>query len=106
MKVLLDENLPHALRRVLPGHEVVTASYAGFAGYTNGTLLGAAVKAGFSVLVTGDKTLDQEQNLARYDIGIVLLSANAWRIVRQHVDEITAAIEASGRGTVIRVDCQ
>jgi len=56
-KVLLDENLPHALRNHLPNHDVVTAVYAGLAGYKNGALLRAADEAGFDVLVTADKTL-------------------------------------------------
>jgi hypothetical protein len=44
MRVLLDENLPHALRRHLSHHRTVTASYAGLAGYKNGALLKAAAK--------------------------------------------------------------
>ncbi len=32
MKVLLDENLPHDLRHFLPGHEVFTVAYRGWAG--------------------------------------------------------------------------
>jgi hypothetical protein len=40
-RVLLDENLPHKLRFAFPGHEAVTAVYAGFGGYKNGALLRA-----------------------------------------------------------------
>jgi predicted nuclease of predicted toxin-antitoxin system len=75
-RVLLDENLPHALRNSLPVHEVVTAAYAGLAGYQNGELLKAATEAGFEVLVTGDQTLQYEQNLAGQKIAVVCLSAN------------------------------
>ena len=39
MKVLLDENLPVALRLHLTGHEVFTATYQGWSGKTNGELL-------------------------------------------------------------------
>ena len=39
MKVLLDENLDHALRTLLGRHEVVTAAYMGWAGLNNGELL-------------------------------------------------------------------
>jgi hypothetical protein len=63
-KVLLDENLPHALRNHLTNHDVVTAAYAGLAGYKNGALLRAATEAGFDVLVTANKTLPFEQNLS------------------------------------------
>jgi hypothetical protein len=37
--VLLDENMPHQLRALLPGHDVSTAVYAGFGGFKNGELL-------------------------------------------------------------------
>jgi hypothetical protein len=30
-RVLCDENIPHGLRKHLPGHETVTAAYAGLA---------------------------------------------------------------------------
>ena len=36
MRVLLDEMLPIGIRELLPGHEVVTASYAGLAEISNG----------------------------------------------------------------------
>jgi hypothetical protein len=54
-RVLLDENMPHILRKFLAHHETQTAAYAGFAGLRNGTLLSAAEDAGFEVLVTGDR---------------------------------------------------
>src|ERR1700722_14545375 len=105
MRVLLDENLPHALRRHLSHHQTVTASYAGLAGYKNGALLKAAGEAGFEVLVTGDKTLQHEQNLAGINIAIVLLSANAWRVIAPHAEVIAAAVDKADPRSVTRVDC-
>ena len=64
MKVLLDENLDHRLRKHLGSHEVFTASFPGWDGLKNGKLLEAAEMAGFEVLVTGDQTLCYEQNLS------------------------------------------
>jgi predicted nuclease of predicted toxin-antitoxin system len=32
MKILLDENLPHELRRLLPGHDAFTVAYLGWSG--------------------------------------------------------------------------
>jgi hypothetical protein len=57
LKVLLDENLDHRLRYDLAPHEVFTASFKGWDGLKNGSLLGAAEDDGFDVLVTGDQTL-------------------------------------------------
>lgn len=105
MKVLIDENLPQALRKHLTGHEVVTAAYAGLAGYKNGELLKAAIAAGFDVLVTGDKTLQFEQNFREQKIAIVSLSANAWSIVKQNVARIAAAVSEAREGTVTVVEC-
>ena len=39
MKILLDENLPHAFRRLLPGHEVFTTAFMGWTGLESGELL-------------------------------------------------------------------
>ncbi len=63
MKVLLDENLDHRLRKHLGSHDVITASFRGWGGLENGKLLEAAEGDGFEVLVTGDKTFSYEQNL-------------------------------------------
>jgi len=81
-RVLLDEQLPHTLRHHLGHHETMTAAYAGMAGLKNGELLEAAVRAGFDVLVTGDKTLHHEQNLAAWNIAVVSLSAVEWPLIK------------------------
>jgi hypothetical protein len=60
LKVLLDENLDHRLRKSLAAHEVFTASYKGWDGLKNSSLLQAAEDDGFDVLVTGDQTLQYE----------------------------------------------
>ena len=57
MRVLLDECLPRALRRELPGHEVKTVGEAGWAGVTNGELLKLAA-GHFDVLLTVDRSLE------------------------------------------------
>ena len=56
MRILLDENTPSGLRRILAGHDVRTAPEMGWAGYSNGQLLDEAEKAGFDALITGDRT--------------------------------------------------
>jgi hypothetical protein len=104
-KVLLDENLPHTLRRHLNHHEAFTAAYAGLAGLKNGKLLDAAIRAGFDVLVTGDKTIQYEQNLAEWNIAVVSLSAVEWPLIMGDVTKIVAAIDAAMPGSFTRVQC-
>jgi hypothetical protein len=50
MRILLDENIPRGLRRILQGHDVRTASEMGWASIANGQLLDEAEKAGFDAL--------------------------------------------------------
>ena len=105
MKVLLDENRDHALRSLLGPHEVVTASYMGWAGLKNGELLTAAEAGGIEVLVTGDQTLNYEQNLAERSLAIVALSAIQLPIIRGNIPAIIAAIERSSPGSFQLVQC-
>jgi hypothetical protein len=42
VKALLDENLDHALRKLLGQHEVFTVTFMGWTGLQNGALLQAA----------------------------------------------------------------
>jgi predicted nuclease of predicted toxin-antitoxin system len=83
VKVLLDENMPHRLRLHLRGHETTTAAHMGWAGWSNGELLDAAQQAGFDVLVTGDLSLQFQQNLKTREIAIVSLSANNWPLAER-----------------------
>ncbi len=105
MKVLLDENLPHDLRRALSALDPVTVQYKGWAGLKNGELLTAAEAAGFEVLVTGDKTVQFEQNMKHRKIAVVSLSAPHWQLVKNHVRQIAQAIETATSGSFSRVDC-
>lgn len=104
-RVLLDENLPHDLRPYLSQFDTFTASYAGLAGLKNGHLLDAAEEAAFDVLVTGDKTLQHEQNLAGRKLAIVSLSANSWPVIEPNVGRIVHAISGAMPGSFTRVDC-
>jgi hypothetical protein len=56
MRILLDENTPRGLRRILTGHDIRTAPRKmGSAAYSNGQLLDEAEKAAFDALVTCDQ---------------------------------------------------
>ena len=105
MKVLLDENLDHALRKLIGLHEVVTAAYMGWAGLKNGELLRAAETAGIDVLLTGDQTLRYEQNLSERRLAIVALSAVQLPIIQNYLANIIAAIDNAVPGSFQEVDC-
>ena len=105
MKVLLDENLDHSLRNLLGQHEVVTVTFMGWAGLKNGELLRAAEDNGIEVLLTGDQTLNEEQNLTGRRLAVVALSAIQLPIIKKHLPKIIAAIESAAPGSFQAVDC-
>ena len=65
MLVLFDNGTPRTLARYLIDHHAVTEARArGWEQFENGDLLTVAEAAGFEVLVTTDKNLRYQQNLA------------------------------------------
>ena len=80
MRVLLDESLPRQLARELRGHEVSTVVEQRWTGCKNSWLLPAAREAGFEVLVTADQSLEYQQNVVRFGLGVIVLKAVSNRI--------------------------
>jgi predicted nuclease of predicted toxin-antitoxin system len=83
MKLLLDENLPHQLRRELAGHDCSTVAYMGWGGIENGELLALAASNGFDALITKDAKLEDEQNLVNLPLAVVVIHA-----VSNDIDDI------------------
>jgi hypothetical protein len=65
----------------------------------NGELIRVAEEAGFTVLITRDRNIRYQQNLSGRQISVIELSTNHWAIVREHITELTRAVEAAAPGT-------
>ncbi len=104
MKILFDNGTPNPIARSLRGHDVAFARRAGWHALNNGELLRQAELAGFDVLVTTDKNIRYQQNLAGRMIAIVVLGNQQWPDVRLHLDRIAAAIEAAAPGSYTEVE--
>jgi hypothetical protein len=79
--VLLDESVPHDLLLHLGSLDVTTVQALGWAGMKNGVLLQAARAAGYHVLVTVDRRLEYQQNIAASGLALVVLRARSTRMV-------------------------
>jgi predicted nuclease of predicted toxin-antitoxin system len=79
MKVLIDECLPRALKRLLTEHECRTVQEMGWSGKKNGLLLSLA-EPEFDVLLTMDQGIEYQQNLAKFNIAVLALSASSNQI--------------------------
>jgi hypothetical protein len=98
MRILLDENVPSGLRRILAGHDVRTGPEMGWARYANGQLLDEAEKAGFEALITGDRSFPYQQNLAGRNIAVIILSTNAWPVIRTQPQTVRRAVANAAPG--------
>jgi len=70
---------------------------------SNGALLTLAEGALFDLLVTTDKNVRYQQNLANRKISIVVLGNSPWWLVRQHLGGIVAAVNAATPGSYTEV---
>ena len=93
MRVLLDESIPIDFADDLTGLDAQTVVGLGWAGLKNGVLLRRATGQ-FQVLVTMDKNLQYQQNLAALAIGVILVCARSNRIgdLRPLVPQILDAV--------------
>ncbi len=104
MRVLLDECVPRALRKELPGHDVKTISEAGWRGVKNGALLRLAAEK-FDVLLTVDRNLEYQQNFSGLTLAVVVMEAESNDIAVLHplMPAVRDALPRALPGKVIRV---
>ena len=103
--MLIDECIDERFRRLIPDHECQTVRYAGLAGFKNGKLLDAAEAAGFDVLITVDRSIPNQQNLAgrRISVIVVIAKTNRLRDLAKNVPSLLAALREVKPGSVISV---
>jgi len=104
MRLLFDQGTPVPLRQFLSGHTIRTAAEQDWTTLENGQLLDAAEAAGFELLLTTDKNIRYQQNLAGRRIAIVVLGQARWPIVRIHVARVVAAVTAATPGSYTEIE--
>ena len=104
MRVLLDENLPIDLAAELVGHDVATVTGLGWQGIKNSEILGRA-QGDFEVLLTMDRSLEFQQDIAGFELSILLVLAHSNRMahLRPLVPAILRALEDLQPGELRRV---
>lgn len=96
MRILLDQNVPLGVRRIIrgghPERHVTTAYHRGWSNLSNGALLDAAETEGFDLFVTCDQNLAYQQNRGGRRIRIVVLWTNRWRLLQAEAERIEALL--------------
>jgi hypothetical protein len=94
----------YGLRNSLPGYEVKTAYQMGWADLSNGDLLREAEVARFAAMVTCDRNIRYQQNMAARQMALVVLTTNNWDLLKANLDRIRDAIAQIGPGTFETLD--
>ena len=98
MKILFDQGTPAPLRRSLHGHVVNTAKERGWDRLRNGDLLHVAEREGYELLITTDKSMRHQQNLAGRRLAIVVLASGSWPYTESRIEDIRAAVAEAQPG--------
>ena|ERR1700733_2145627 len=105
MLVLFDNGTPRNLARYLIDHHTVTETRArGWEKLENGELLTVAEAAGFEVILTTDRNLPYQQNLAGRKIALVALGKGRWTLIKPHVAKVVAAVNDATPGSYAEVE--
>ena len=104
MKILFDQGTPLPLRRSLTGHTVDIPSRKGWSRLRNGNLLDVAEQESYQVLITMDRSLRYQQNLAHRSVSIIVLMKASWPRIRRHVQEIANVVNSIEPGQVMEIE--
>ena len=104
MRILLDECLDWRLCRTLTGHHCSSVNEMGWSGLTNGVLLELAQNE-FDVFITADSNLTFQQNLAKFNLAVIVLEAQSTRLsdTMPLMERVLNALTTLERRAVIRV---
>ena len=104
MRILLDECVDPRVKLLFTDHTVRTVHEQGWGALEDGPLLDLA-QGEFDVLVTIDGGLEFQQNLSKYDIGVVVVHVvkNQFAHYRTIHKELLAALERASLDRVVHV---
>ena len=104
MLILFDNGVPAPLRYALTDHVIVEAIERGWSRLGNGDLIAAAEAAGFELLVTTDKNMRYQQNIAGRKIAFLIIGNQQWPVLRRYVDKVAEAAAAVTPGSFVEVE--
>lgn len=105
MKILLDHNLDRRLKRYLTEYQTATTQEQGWTDLLNGELLKAAENEDFTVLLTADSNLKNQQNMTGRTISVLVLRASNNRLFThaEMVTQMETALDEIRPGQVIEI---
>jgi len=107
MKLLLDECVTRYVKSDFVGHDVFTVDDAGFKGLQNGDLLRAASDK-FDAIITVDRKLPREQEVATFKLAILVLisRSNRYEDLKPLIPRALDALRIVKAGEVVEIRLQ
>ena len=102
MRILLDEGVPDIIKQRLNALSISTVEEMGWRGIKNGALLDLMTEE-FQTIVTTDKNLPFQQNLAKRRLSAVILPSNRIRIVIALMPKIELALTTIASGQFVEL---
>ncbi len=105
-KVLLDENLPVKIKyRLKDICEIYTVRDRNWNSLENGNLIAAMEKDNFDFLITSDKNLQYQQNLAKYSIGFIILNVpdNNYETILPMIEKIKSILQNKDKAKLVSI---
>jgi hypothetical protein len=99
MRILFDQNVPRALRNLLPGHDVRTAAEMGWSTLANGILVDAADRGGFEAIITADRSIRLQVNISSRRLAVIILSTNHWPALQRGAPAIQQSLQQARPGS-------
>jgi hypothetical protein len=98
-RILLDNNVPVHLISLLHPHVAVHAAGVGWAALQNGDLIRVARRAGYGAIITCDRNMKHQQNLATETLAFIVLTTTHWPTIRDNVPRIAEALARIAPGS-------
>ena len=102
MTILLDENIPHLLKRLLSDFEVKTVQELGLSGIKNGALI-SLIDGTYDVFITADKNLKYQQNLTTRSVAIIELYSNRLPEIERMQERIRILLTTLTKGDFVEI---
>jgi hypothetical protein len=102
VRILLDEGVPKVIQSRLSYLSISTVEELGWRGIKNGALLDLMADR-FQVLITTDKNIPYQQNLAKRNISAVILPTNEIPIVIKLLPQIEELLSRLTPGEVVPI---
>ena len=102
MTILLDESAPRVIQKRLTGFSIKTVQELGWSGIKNGELL-RRVEERFDVLITADRRIRHQQQLAGRKLAVVVLPTNQVRVVTDLLPALEQALKTIQPGALVEI---